>query len=79
MFSLIIRAQVVLKRQHNLEWPPMSENDRQPVKFVGVLLLAAILLAFLVLVWLVGAAFARSGVPSGSASERLVYTSVLVG
>ncbi|PSH60254.1 hypothetical protein CU100_06045 [Phyllobacterium endophyticum] len=79
MFSLIIRAQVVLKRLHNLESSPMSENDRQPVKFVGVLLLAAILLAFLVLVWLIGAAFAGSGVPSGNLVERMIYTSVLVG
>jgi len=34
----------------------MSENDHQPVKLTGLLLLAAIALVFLAVIWLIGTA-----------------------
>ncbi|UXN61027.1 hypothetical protein [Phyllobacterium zundukense] len=57
----------------------MSENDHQPVKLTGVLLLAAIALVFLVVIWLIGTAFARTGIVYvGSATERMTYGSVVL-
>jgi hypothetical protein len=43
----------------------MSENDRQPVKFTSVLLLATIALVFLAVIWLIGTAFAQTGIVYG--------------
>lgn len=42
----------------------MLDNDHKPVKLTGLLLLAAILLVFLVIVWLVGSAFVRPQNPA---------------
>ncbi|RCW87810.1 hypothetical protein C7476_101579 [Phyllobacterium bourgognense] len=57
----------------------MSENDHRPVKLTGVLLLAAIALVFLVVVWLIGTAFAQTGIVYvGNPTERMTYTSVVL-
>ncbi len=57
----------------------MSENDHQPVKLTGILLLAAVALVFLAVIWLIGTAFARTTiVHDGSTTERMTYASVVV-
>jgi hypothetical protein len=57
----------------------MSENDHQPVKLTGVLLLAAVALVFLAVIWLIGTAFARTGIAYGrSTTERMTYASVVL-
>lgn len=37
----------------------MLDNDHQPVKLTGLLVLAAIAVIFLIIVWLVGSAFVQ--------------------
>lgn len=37
----------------------MLNNDYEPVKLTGLLLLAAIAIIFLMIVWLIGSAFVR--------------------
>ena len=57
----------------------MSENDHQPVKLTGVLLLAAVALVFLAVIWLIGTAFARTEIVyAGSTTERMTYPSVVL-
>ncbi len=58
----------------------MSENDHQPVKVTGLLLLAAIALVFLAVIWLIGTAFARTGIVygGGDTMERMTSVSVVL-
>ena len=58
----------------------MSENDHQPVKFTGLLLLAAVALVFLAVIWLIGTAFARTTIvyDGSTATERMTYVSVVL-
>jgi hypothetical protein len=57
----------------------MSENDHQPVKLTGLLLLAAIALVFLAVIWLIGTAFARTGIVyGGDTMERMTYIGVVL-
>ncbi|EJN03105.1 hypothetical protein [Phyllobacterium sp. YR531] len=37
----------------------MLDNDHQPVKLTGLLVLAAIAVIFLIIVWLIGSAFVQ--------------------
>ena len=38
----------------------MSDHQHQPVSLVGLLVLAALVVIFLVVIWLIGAAFAQA-------------------
>ncbi|WP_157929534.1 hypothetical protein [Phyllobacterium zundukense] len=40
----------------------MSEPDRKPVTLAGILSLTVVALIFLAIIWLIGAAFARTGI-----------------
>ncbi|WP_271892920.1 hypothetical protein [Candidatus Phyllobacterium onerii] len=57
----------------------MSENDHQPVKLTGVLLLAAVALVFLAVIWLIGTTFARTTIvyDGSTATERMTHVSVV--
>ena len=67
-------------REHNFEMSSMSENDHQPVKLTGVLLLAAVALVFLAVIWLIGTAFAQTTIvyDGSTATERMTYVSVVL-
>jgi hypothetical protein len=58
----------------------MLDNDHQPVKFTGLLFLAAIAVIFFIIVWLIGSAFVRPKVsPAPQSWNQSGVVGVIIG
>lgn len=49
----------ILKHYNPMKWFSMLDHEHKPVSLVGLLLLVAATLIFLVAIWTIGSAFAR--------------------